>query len=156
MKVYIRCIIREIEEARHYSGQISIGESTFNFDLKLAGSITQLSRRKPITDLDGERLVYQLTLGRGDPAINLSDDEFYFFLSLLFSFAMGCYIELLSTRAKNLFPNRIFDMMPGSFGRPFIIGLLETGDIMFMGDEQFSDEVYRMLNGPKFDCCIPV
>jgi hypothetical protein len=156
MKVYVKCSIREIEEARHYSGQIGTGEGTFNFELQLAGSLSQLSRRKPIMDLEGERLVYQLTLDQGGPAINLSDDEFYFFLSLIFSFAMGCYIELLSTRAGRLFPNRIVDMMPGSFGRPFVLGLLESGDVVFMGSEEFSDEICGMLNGPKFDCRIAV
>jgi len=152
MKIEIGWIIREIEEARHYAGQISITAGIFEFDLQLAGPLSQLSKRHPITDFDGERLVYQLSLKKDGQEINLSGEEFYFFLSFIMEFTLGCYLKGLCDRVEKLFHGKITGFIPQDNG--------QESDSAQHGDDTQSD-IYEitpalcaMLNDPKFDCKI--
>ena len=147
MKIRIECTIREIEEAVHYSGQIRIGRGTFTFDLHLAGSLSNLSRREPIRDLEGERLVYQLILSREGTVIGLSDKQYYFFLSFIMESALRCYCKLLRHRVEKLFYGKITSFVAG-YSEPESD---TTPDVQIeIYEVEFS--LCKMLNDPKFDC----
>ena len=158
MKAYIECTVREIEEGRRYAGPISIGRGKFDFDLRLAGSLSLLSRRHPIIDFEGERLVYQLSLSKEGQAIKLTNEEFYFFLSVIYPFATGCFIQLLCKRSVSLFANKSIYMSLGMSitGQWFLACSPDSCEVTFHGDYGCTVAECAMLDDPKFGCACSI
>jgi hypothetical protein len=148
----ISCKIQEIAEARHYKGQLIIGGSTLDFDLRLAGSLSLLSKRDPIADIGIARNIFALTLSKNAFAIKLSDKEYHFFLEVLCPFSAACHVKLLFVRLANQFSavNGIC-LIPREFGRNTIVDV-EAGGIWVRGEYDLSSEVQTILKDPKFGC----
>ena len=154
----IKCTIKEIVEGRHYAGPFSIGLIELDFDLQLAGPLSSLSRRRPIVDFNGERLVFQLSISKEGRAIKLTDEEFCFFLAIIMKLTLACYVELLSKRVEKLICGKITrSVLEDKDQKSGVVTDENEADVVqITAIQECIPEWVVMLYDPKFDSKIAV
>ncbi|MCK5285807.1 MAG: hypothetical protein KAJ58_01105 [Candidatus Pacebacteria bacterium] len=112
--------------------------------------MNQLDELEPATNIDEIRELFQITLDRNEKEIELSDEEFGFFFSMIVKFAVDFYNNP-QTRSSNegLLEHCLCDEdnpINSTLGTSISIGITSSGLLNFPPD------ICEMLTAEKFGC----
>jgi len=148
-RVPIERTVTETSPKTHYRGRIKIMQSEFEYELAfklpIPGMSADLQTPKSIPEL---RDAVRLTVKRDIRAIPLNDDEYLFFYQILVQLAIDFSRDPNSLKAPNVEWPR-----PQPPPLPEIISVT-AGSAAKMGYFTLSENICRILNGPKFKCGI--
>ncbi len=148
MKVQVERCVEQVQDGSHYKGYVKIAGTRLDYELVFTVPIPQLDDMEPVKGKDETRSIFQLTVRRDEAAkIELTDDEYDFFLSLLAIFAVEFYNN---PRTRDVQKSILGVMFRGAyFG---IDGASVSLSMTTQGSCDFSPEVCKMLSVPKFGC----
>jgi len=90
----IRRRIEEVAEGIRYKGTIRIGGVKFDYELKFSTPIPDLDSTKQPGTVEQVRLIFQISLERDGRKIELDEDEYSFFFSMLVEAVVKFYNSL--------------------------------------------------------------
>ena len=146
-KVVIERQVEQVKDGTHYKGCLKFADVQLDFELVFGVHIKELDNTEVIIkDLDDMMKVFQISVTRDGVKIELSDDEYGLFFSLLVEHTIDFYNHP-QTRDTN----------EGIFGKVLRGEGLFTqsaGSIIMTGHvtADFDETVQEMMSDPKFGC----
>lgn len=149
MDVLVERYIEQVTDGSHYKGHIRIFTIKFDFEIVFMLPIDLVDDyiQKRVKDFDEFRQIIQIALQRDGIDLELSNQEYAFFFSMLVGIVMAFY----STPNVRIF-NEVAEDDPvemeilKAFGISLYINL---SDVSLW---EFSPELCDILNSPKFGC----
>jgi hypothetical protein len=137
--------VEQVYDGSHYKGYMKIAETKLDYELVFTVPIPQLDELKPAKDRNEIRRLFQLTVRRDNTNIELTEQEYGFFIWMLLELAVDFYNDP-QTRASNR----------GVLGMPLLagIGVKATIGMTSTGSYEFPPELCAMLSAPKFGCTL--
>ncbi len=132
-KVSVERNIQQVIDGRHYKGYVNIADTRLDFELVFEVPIPHLESVPPAKTTDDARRFFQITVKRDDAYIELTNEEYLFFFSVLVQLTIDFYHtgSLLTA-----------------------IGVSVSAGIKCTGTCNISQKLCEMLNAPKFGCAI--
>lgn len=140
--------VTQIRDGEAYKGDIQIGETLLQYEFVFSKHISALSRVEP----SKEAIVslFQITITKDGETIELSEEDHFFFFSLIFPVAMEFYHDpqirgLDEGPFGELYSGRTFQQCPdaqGSIARNF------------EGTISLPPELVKRLEDQKFGCVL--
>ena len=128
MRVSCERYIEEIVDATVFNGYLRIGGVKFDYELKFAVPVPQITTQKLPDDKDEFRRLSLITVKKDGANINLTHEEYYIFWQMLALFASKFYYF---RRKEAVFLD---------------VSILSTTHC------QITQEICEVLNVPKFGC----
>lgn len=149
-KVSVERHVEQVRNGIHYKGYVQIAGTKLDYDLVFGVPIARLDDTEPAKDEDEIRRLFQITVKRENTNIELTKDEYGFFLSMILELAVDFYNNP-QTRSSN--EGILGDMLQGggpmaAFGASMSIGMTSSGSY------NFPPELCTMLSAPKFGCAL--
>jgi len=148
MKVQVERHIEQVTDGTHCKGHVKIADTKFDFDLKFSVPIPKLAEATPPKGPDGVRQLIRITLKKGAEAIELTDEEYKFFLRMLAELAVDFYHNP-QTRDSNqgILGLAAHGVFPG-------IGITASFGMTNSGSYDFPPHLCLLLSSPKFGCAL--
>lgn len=152
MKVSVERHVEQVRNGSHYKGYVKIAETKLDYELVFGVPIDRLDSMEPAKDENAIRRLFQITVKRDNANIELTKEEYSFFLSMIGEFAVEFYNN---PQTRDSQEGMMGMMLQGrgplsSFGVSASIGMTSSGSY------NFHPETYAMLNAPKFGCSLTV
>ena len=150
-RVPVERYVEQVVDGSHYNGYVIIAGTKITYELKLTVPISKLDDMEPVKGTEEARRVFQFAVKKGEDDIELTDEEYGFFLHMLLEFAVQFY-NLEQTRGSN--QGEMGALVHGHsplvrFGASVSIGM--TDNIRC----DFGPELSAMLN-TRFGCALAV
>ena len=150
MKVQVKIEVTQIKYGTDYKGRIEIGKSTITWEIKFLIPIPKLESAFDVEPTPSLRDVFNVTMKKDDDTLELTDEEWKYFVSLLVGHVLDFH-NLDQTQDMNRNRGIISDALRE---RKFDLGMMVKIGATFDHIYDLSDRVCMMLNGPKFDCAL--
>jgi hypothetical protein len=149
-KVSVERYVEQVRDGSYYRGHLKIVDTELKYELVFAIPIDRLDGMVEPTDVNELRLLFQITLKRGDVEIELTNKEYGFFFSMVVEFSVDFYNHK-QTRYNN--KGMMGGLLQGrgqmaAFGASTLIGMTSSGSY------DFPLELCEMLSAPKFGCAL--
>ena len=149
-KVSVERYVEQVRDGSHYRGHVKIVDTELKYELVFAIPIDKLDGMVEPTDVNELRLLFQITVRRGDANIELTNEEYGFFFSMVVELTLGFYNNG-QTRDNN--KGVVGELLQGrgqmaAFGASMSIGMTSSGSY------DFPLELCEMLSAPKFGCAL--
>ena len=146
MKVQIKLKMEQVRDGSDYKGHVEIAGVKFDYELKFAIPIPELEKTEP-SGVEEVRRLIQIYVKKRETSIELTNDEYGFFLPMLLEPVVDFYHNQM-TRAHQ----------EGIVGQ-VLRGQIDFGVSMSIGlESDFSmnvpDALCKTLNSPKFGCVL--
>lgn len=152
MHVQVTRSLEQVADGTHYKGTITLGKTLFNFDFKFGVPISRLGSMQTITSPSEGRRVFQITVEKNKKKIELTDDEFGFFLQMLLDFTIDFYSSRQIRDGNEGMLGELLKVggMMANFGMSATMGMTSTQVF------EFPANLCELLVGPKFGCTLTV
>lgn len=145
-------LIEQVRDGIHYKGYVKIVDTIFDYELVFRVPIADLGNVEPANEVHELRDLFQITVMRGNAKIELADEEYMFFMSMVVQFAEDFY-NIEQTRSSN--EGKMGEMLRGTklmalFGAKMSIGM-KCNDTC-----GFHPALCERLNSPKFGCSLAI
>lgn len=135
MKVVVKILLTQSGDLDRFMGRIKIAESEFTFELSFLIPFSRYAAALSGKSIVEFRKVIDITVSKNDAAIELTDQEYYFFYKLLMGGVLNIYSVREILRATN----------SGA-----MMSAIAPGEMLY----EFAPETCKMLSAPKFDCIL--
>jgi hypothetical protein len=148
-RVAVKRTTTQVVDGIRYVGEISIAETEFDYELVFGVPIPKLNDLAPETfENGGVRKIFQITVKKGGKNVDLTDDEYGFFFSLIVEFVVVFYNQP-QTRGNN--EGAMASFLSGrdpinAIGAPVSIGAMSNSSY------DFPANLCEALSAPKFGC----
>ena len=150
MKVEVERYVQQVRDGSHYRGHVKIAETKLDYELVFVVPISQLDEMEPVKDKSEIRNRFQITIKKNNVNIELTDEEYGFFFSMLVEFALNFYNNQ-QTRDSN---EGVFGQLVQGEGPMAALGASASIGISSNGSCNFQPELCELLNAPKFGCAL--
>ena len=147
--VQVERYVEQVLDGTKYAGYMKIANTKLDFEVVFTVPIPRLDDMEPVKGASEVRRIFQVMVMRNSEIIELTDDEYGFFFSMLVEFAVMLYNEP-QTRAMNNDP-LLRNMMHRRGGLADCGGSVSTG-IKSSGSYDFPLDLCEALSAPKFGC----
>ncbi len=149
-KVSIERHVEQVINGRHYKGHLKISGIQLNYEIVFGVAIANLDDMEPPENVDEIRRNFHLTVKRGDVNIDLTNEEYGFFIQMIMEVAIDFYNNP-QTRDNN--EGLVGILLKGrgslaSFGVTASIGMTSHATY------NFTPKLCEMLSAPKFGCAL--
>ena len=151
MNTLVERYVEQVCDGIHYKGHVKIADNDkLDYELVFAVPIPKLDDMELVKGIENIRKLFQITVKKNGASIELTNDEYGFFMHMLLEFAVRFYNEP-QTRMGN---DGIMGMMLrgtaplAKAGVSTSIGM--RGDISC----DFPPNISEMLKQPKFGCAL--
>ena len=149
-KVPVERYVEQVTDGRRYKGHLIIAGTQLDYELVFGVSIPKLIDIEPAKNEDEIRQVLQITVKRNGANIELTSEEYRFFLAMIPAFAIDFH-DSPQTRDSN--KGMMGAMLEGGgpladIGGSASIGMKKSGTCVF------PPKVCEMLSAPKFGCAL--
>ena len=148
-KVSVERYVEQVRNGSHYKGYVKIADTKLSYELVFGIPIKQLDSIESPKDENEIRRLFQLTVKRNNADIELTNEEYSFFFSILVEFATEFY-DNGQTRDSN--EGLLGEVLRGEGP----MAELATASIGMTSDGsyEFPPELCAMLSAPKFGCTL--
>jgi len=146
-KVSVQRHIEQVHEGAYYKGYIDINNVRFDYELVLTISFARLPKIPPKTDVEEVSRIFNIIVRRDIVFINLTEEEYNFFFSLIVGFAVNLYQELQAQKIMKA----LVDLAPELIDSSPLVYRVSIGKFDSFS-YQFPEHVCTMLSAPKFGC----
>lgn len=141
--VEIERYVEQVQDGEFYKGHVKIGVAVFTYRVVLPTPIARLDNMMLTPESGNMRDFFQIALQRGGREIELSDEEYGFFYSLLNEFVVNFY-HSPQTRGYNEGILQRRGEGKGVFDLTVPLSMTKKDTL------HLSDEMRKMLSNPKF------
>ena len=149
-KVSVERYLQQVHDGSHYKGHIKIADTKLDYELRFAVPIPQLDDMKPVKGKGEIRRLFQITVKRDDANIELTDEEYGFFLQMLVEFAAEFYNNPQTRDSQDGFIGMALrgEEPMATFGASALIGVTSSESY------DFPPQLCEILSAPKFGCML--
>ncbi len=149
-KISIEQYVEQVQDGVRYKGHVKVAGTSFDYELVFGFPINQLDSL-PLTKDDSEvQRLFQITVKRGNTIVELTNEEYKFFFSVIVEFVLSFY-DNPQTRDSN---NGMRGEMLRGRGPMAIDGVSTSIGMTSSGSYEFPPELCEMLSAPKFGCAL--
>jgi hypothetical protein len=155
-KIAVERHITQISDGKRYEGYVQIAGSKLDYELTFGVPIRELDSQEQPKDESEIRRLFRITVKRGGANIELTEQEYVFFISMIAQFAVDFYNDpqTRDNNAEGMMGNLVRagepegDLMASvlTCGLTASIGMTSTGSC------DFPPHIREMLSAPKFGC----
>lgn len=149
-KVSVERHVEQVRDGSHYKGYVKFDETRLDYELVFGVPIAQLDSVGQLKDENEIRHLFQITVKRDNANIELTNEEYGLFFSMIVELAVEFY-HSGQTRGSN--EGMLGDMLQGR-GPTAAFGVLMSIGMTSSGSHNFSPELCEMLSAPKFGCAL--
>lgn len=148
-KVSVERHVEQVRNGSHYKGYVKIANTKFDYELVFGVPIAQLDSVDPAKYVSEFRHLFQLAVRLNDTNIELTKEEYSFFVSMVVELAGEFYYDA-QTRSQNegFIGTIIRGEGPMAGFASASIGMTTSGSY------DFSRKHCEMLSTPKFGCAL--
>ena len=150
MKARVERYVEQISDGNHYKGHVKIAGTTLTYELKFTVPIPRLDDMEPIKSVEEARRIIQFAVKNGEATVDLSDDEYGFFLHLLLEFAVNFYNQD-QTRGSN--QGKMGQLVRGESPLSRLLDASVSIGMSDSGTYDFEPSLCAMLN-TRFGCAL--
>ena len=149
-KVSVERHVEQVRNGRRYKGYVKIANTKLDYELVFGVPIAQLDSMEPAEDENGIRRLFQLAVKRNNANIELTEEEYKFFFSMIVELAVDFYNN---PQTRGINEGYVGEVLQGkgplaALGASMVISMTSSGSY------DFSPELCEMLSAPKFGCAL--
>lgn len=149
-EVLVERYIEQVHDGIKYRGYLKIADVEFYYELVFAFPIALIADTELIEDKNEIRRRFQITVRRDNADIELTNEEYGFFLALVAELAIDFYYNS-QTRGSN---EGALGMLLSGEGQLDALGMSASIGMTSSGVWGFPPELCEMLSAPKFGCAL--
>ena len=150
MKVLVKKYVEQDINGKKYKGWIKIGGIQFDYKIEFGVLIPRLEKIEPAKSEAEVRRIFQMTISRDSKEIELSDQEYAFFLMMIVDFVIEFYNNPQTQGNNGLFG------FQAVYEEAFPKLEIPPPSIGMRCEEEYSlsQVCCKMLRQPKFGCTL--
>ena len=157
--VSITTYMEQVSHGSHYRGYVEIASAKFDYELVFSIPISELDNLETPKEDSAIRQIFQITVKRYNVDVELTNDEYEFFFSIITALAINFYQTPQIFNSKKSFLNSLLDSLAviirgkepvADFDVSTFIGVKKS--VIF----ELSPAFCEVLNAPKFGCALIV
>lgn len=149
-KVPVERHVTQVRDGSHYRGHVKIVDTKLDYELMFGVPISQLDDVAKTMDESEVLRLFQIEVTRNGSKIELTDEEYGFFFSMVVELAIDFYNDP-GTRSQQggMFGHMLNGRGPiAAMGASLSIGMTSSGSC------SLTPEICNMLSAPKFGCSL--
>lgn len=149
-KVSVELYVDQVRDGTDYKGHMKIADTKLDYEIHFDIPIDRLNSMGQPKDISELRRTIPITMKRDNAEIEITNEEYGFFTSLIIEFVIEFYFNP-QTRGSN--KGQLGEMLRGGgvmahFGASMSVGMKRGGIY------EFPIALCEMLSSPKFGCAL--